>query len=83
MKIWLADNQFGFNMRHSTDFCIYILKEYIEFYKLKNTSVIGTFLDASKLAFHRIDHWVLFKKLIDKRGPLLIIELLVCWYSTQ
>ena len=29
-----ADNQFGFKSRHSTDFCIYTLKEYIEFYKL-------------------------------------------------
>ena len=77
-----ADNQFGFKSRHSTDFCIYTLKEYIEFYKLRNTSVFVTFLDASK-AFDRIDHWLLFKKLIDKRIPLFIIKLLVCWYSTQ
>ena len=76
-----ADNQFGFKSRHSTDFCIYTLKEYIEFYKLRNTSVFVTFLDASK-AFDRIDHWLLFKKLIDKRIPLFIIKLLVCWYST-
>ena len=77
-----ADNQFGFKSRHSTDFCIYTLKEYIEFYKLRNTSIFVTFLDASK-AFDRIDHWLLFKKLIDKRIPLFIIKLLVCWYSTQ
>ena len=77
-----ADNQFGFKSKHSTDFCIYTLKEYIEFYKLRNTSVFVTFLDASK-AFDRIDHWLLFKKLIDKRIPLFIIKLLVCWYSTQ
>ena len=64
------------------DFCIYTLKEYNEFYKLRNTSVFVTFLDARK-AFDRIDHWLLFKKLIDKRIPLFIIKLLVCWYFTQ
>ena len=73
---------FGFNLRHSIDFCIYTVKEYIEFYQLRNTSVFVTFLDASK-AFDLIDHWLLFKKLIDKRIPLFIIKLLVCWYSTQ
>ena len=28
-----ADNQFGFKSGHSTDFCIYTLKEFIEYYK--------------------------------------------------
>ena len=43
----------------STEFCIYTLQEYIEFYKRLNTTVFVTFLDASK-AFDRIDHWRLF-----------------------
>ena len=77
-----ADNQFGFKSGHSTDFCIYILKEFIEYYKQRNTTILVTFLDASK-AFDRIDHLLLFKKLIDKHVPLFIIRLLVCWYSTQ
>ena len=77
-----ADNQFCSKSRHSTDFCIYTLKEYIEFFKLRNTSVFVTFLAASK-AFDRIDHWLLFKKLIDKRILLFLIKLLVCRYSTQ
>ena len=71
-----ADNQFGFKSRHNTDFCINTLNEYIDFYKLRNTSVFVTFLDASK-AFDRIDHWLLFKKLIVKRILLFIIKLLV------
>ena len=39
-------------------------------------------LDASK-AFDRIDHWLLYKKLISKDVPLFIIRLLVYWYSHQ
>ena len=41
-------NQFGFKKRHSTDMCIYILKEMIEYFKSRNTYVFVTFLDASK-----------------------------------
>ena len=41
-----------------------------------------TFLDASK-AFDRIDHWLLFNKMIKKGVPLFIIKLVVFWYSRQ
>ena len=75
-------NQFGFKKAHSTDLCIYALKEFIEHYKSRNTTVFVTFLDASK-AFDRIDHWLLFKKLIAKDVPLFIIRLLLYWYSHQ
>ena len=77
--LYTSDNQFGY---HSTEFCIYTLQEYIEFYKRRNTTVFVTFLDASK-AFDRIDHWRLFTKLIDKHVPLFVIKLLVFWYSQQ
>ena len=36
-------NQFGFKKGHSTEMCIYVLKEMIEFYKSCNTSVFVTF----------------------------------------
>ena len=75
-------NQFGFKTGHSTDLCIYALKKFIEHYKSRNTTVFVTFLDASK-AFDRIDHWLLFKKLISKDVPLFRIRLLVYWYSHQ
>ena len=44
--------------------CIYVLKEFIEFYRSRNTSVFVTFLDASK-AYDKIDHWQLFNKLLN------------------
>ena len=46
--LYSSDNQFGFKSRHSTEFCIYTLQEYIEFYNRRNTTVFVTFLDASK-----------------------------------
>ena len=43
-----SDNQFGFKSSHSTDLCIYTLKEFIDYYKSRGTTVYITFLDASK-----------------------------------
>ena len=42
-----CDNQFGFKASHRTDMCIYTLKEFIEYYKCRGTTVNVTFLDAS------------------------------------
>ena len=53
-------------------FNLYSLNEFIEYYKQRNTTIYVTFLDSSK-AFDRIDHWLLFKKLIGKHAPLFII----------
>ena len=49
-----SDNRFGFKAGHSTEFCIYSLLEFIDFYKKRNTTVFVTFLDASK-AFSRVN----------------------------
>ena len=48
----------------------------------RSTTVFVTFLDASK-AFDRLDHWLLFKKLIKRKVPLFIVRLLIVWYSLQ
>ena len=59
--LYSSDYQFGFKPKHSTDLCIYSLKEVIEFYKSPSSSVYVCFMDASK-AFDRVNHWTLFKK---------------------
>ena len=77
-----CDNQFGFKASHGTDMCIYTLKEFIEYYKCRGTTVYVTFLDTSK-AFDRLNYWLLFDKLIKKHVPLFIIKLLFFWHTHQ
>jgi hypothetical protein len=50
-----TDNQFGFKKGHSTDHCIFALKNVIQYYKGNNSPVYSCFLDASK-AFDRVNH---------------------------
>ena len=80
--LFTSDNQFGFKAQHSTEFCIYSLLEFIDYYKKRNTRVFLTFLDASK-AFDRVNYWMIFSKLIDKNVRLFIVKLLVFWYTKQ
>ena len=77
-----CDNQFGFKKKHSTEHCIYALKNVISYYNWFGSPVYTCFLDASK-AFDRVEHWSLFKKLIDRNVPLVVVRLLVHWYRQQ
>ena len=77
-----SDNLFGFKAGHSTEFCIYSLLEFIDFYKKRNTTVFVTFLDASK-ALDRVNYWLLFTKLNDNYVPLFVVKLLMFWYTKQ
>jgi len=76
------DNQFGFKKKHSTDLCIFALKNVVDYYKKCSSPVFSCFLDASK-AFDRINHWTLFKKMVDKNVPIVIIRILLYWYRQQ
>ena len=82
MYLITHDHQFGFKSKHSTDMCIFTVKSIIKYYTRQNSPVYTCFLDASK-AFDRINHWTLFKKLIDCNVPLLIVRILVFWYQMQ
>ena len=71
-----------FFLVHPVYIYIYTLREYIELYRKRSTTVFVTLLDASK-AFDRLDHWQLFKKLINRKVPLFIVMLLLLGYYIQ
>lgn len=77
-----SDNQFGFKKGHSTDLCVFSLKQVIEFYHSLSSPVYVCFLDASK-AFDRLNHWLLFHKLALRGIPIIVIRLFVYWYASQ
>ena len=76
------DNQFGFKKKHSTDLCIYTLKEAINYYTRLGSPVFICFLDIEK-AFDKINHRKLFQKLIKRKVPMYLVRLLIYWYVSQ
>ena len=75
-------NQFGFKTGHSTDLCIFTLKETINYYNRLGSSVFIAFLDLEK-AFDKVNHEKLFKILLKRRTSLYIVEFLMYWYAQQ
>lgn len=67
-----TDNHFGFKPSHSTDMCIYALKEAKGTYKRQGSSMLVGFLDASKV-FDRVQ---LFNKLKLRGVPSCIVCIL-------
>lgn len=82
MFLYTADNQFGFKKSHSTEMCVWALKNVIDYYTSRSSPVYLCFLDASK-AFDRVNYWKLFRKLLDRNTPKYLVNLLVFWYSHQ
>ena len=75
-------NQFGFKAQHSTDMCVFLLKQCVSSYVSKGSRIFSVFLDASK-AFDKVSHSLLFKKSINRNVPLSFVRLLYFWYKNQ
>ena len=71
MYLITHDHLFGFKSKHSADMCIFSAKSIMKYYTEHGSLVFTCFLDASK-AFDRINHWTLFRKMIDSKMPLII-----------
>ena len=58
------------------------MKSIIQYYNYYSSPVYTCFLDASK-AFDRINHWTMFKQLILRNVPSILIRILCFWYRSQ
>ena len=52
------------------------------FYRSHDSPVFTCFLDASK-CFDKINHGILFSKMIKRGIPPLLVRVLIYWYTTQ
>ena len=81
--LFTYDQKFRFKSKHSTDFCILTVKiECVQKLYTTTQSGIYLFLDASK-AFHKINHFKIFQKLLDRKTPKAVVRLLLFWYSKR
>ena len=80
--LFTHDQQFGFKSKHSTDFCIYTVKSVSKYYTQHHSPVYTFFLEASK-TLEKINHFKLFRKLLDRKTPIVIVRILLLWYSKQ
>ena len=53
-----------------------------KYYTKENSPVYTCFLDASK-AFDKINHYILFRKLLDRKTPVVLVRILLFCYTNQ
>ena len=75
-----SSHQFGFKKKNSTSHSLYCLRETIDYYVNNGSSVYCSFLDASK-AFDRLVHAGLFLKLMERKIPLQLLNILITWHD--
>ena len=74
--------QFGFKPASSTTLCTGVLKAVVNRYLNKGSKVYACLIDTSK-AFDTVNHYVLFKKLLERKMPKPLVRFLLRWYKTQ
>ena len=77
-----SDLQFGFKRHRSTNMCTMLLKEVISYYTSNNSSLYCVFLDATK-AFDKVEYCSLFRELMNRDIPPLIVRVLLNIYTGQ
>ena len=77
-----SDSQFGFKEKHSTDMCIFSLKETVQYYVSLGSPIYLCFMDASK-DFDKVNHWHLFNKLLNRGVPVYVVRMLLHCHTYQ
>ena len=66
----------------STELCTGLIKNITVRYCFNDSSIFGCFLDASK-AFDRVDHHLLFEKLLQRNLSLIVVRALLTYHLQQ
>ena len=77
-----SENQFGFKQGHGTELCVLTLKEIVRYYTSQGSNIFTCYRDAS-MAFDKISHILLFRKLFSRNKPTYLIRILWFWYRNQ
>ena len=75
-----SQHQFGFKKHSSTVHALHCLRETVTFYVNNGSRVFCSFLDASK-AFDRLVHSGLFLKLMQRKVPVIFLNIIISWYD--
>ena len=74
--------QFGYKEDYSTSQCSWLVNEVASYFLRKGTPCIVTLLDCTK-AFDKCKFDILFKKLMDRNMPAIVVRALVFVYEKQ
>ena len=74
--------QFGFKPLVSTTQCSWLVNEVTSNYIRSGTPIITTLLDCSK-AFDKCKFVPLFKKLVERNVPSIVVRMLIYVYTRQ
>ena len=71
--------QFGFKKNSSCASAIFVVQQAVNFFTTRGSDVYLSALDASK-AFDRINHNILFQKLVGRNAPQCLMNIIKNWY---
>lgn len=75
-----SDLQFGFKEDLGCIHALYTVRAVLDYFNKNGSTVTLCALDVSK-AFDKVDHHVLFTKLVDRKVPVCLLNVLISWYS--
>jgi hypothetical protein len=77
-----SDNQFGFKKNIGCRDAIYCVRNVIEHFVSNGSTVNVCALDLSK-AFDRMNHYVLYIKLMDRKIPIQLLTIFESWFNSS
>ena len=72
--------QYGFKKGASCASAVFVMQQTVEYFTKRGSNIYLSALDASK-AFDRVNHNILFQKLVARNVPRCLIDIIKNWYS--